>query len=417
MKVIKILFSLLICTIFVFSFCLSAFAATDTAKITVSSADAMPGDSITINVDISNNPGIMAMAFCITYDNDSLVYKNFSKGYLTSYTVKDHSDKGYVSFVNVENKDNSTDGTIISILFEVKEDAAPGKHTITLANSNIDRHGKKLHNSFSNSKQQFVVPIVTSGGVTVAETCENAGHDYTEWNVVYPATCTTTGLKNRLCERCSTFEEETIPASHDFEAEWTVDKAATPEEDGIMSRHCTKCDAVTDKITFSYEEISGDDDSSNEEESDNTPSDDDSSSEITSNESNLTGSDTSSITVDNTSSDTSNQAAPNKKPNINNIVGEKVPIEEAEKFEDYEQIIKPDTENSIPENNTSSDTTPNSSDVTTGVIQNNNTTTQNKEPSFLSTTGGIITTILCVILSVGIVVLGVLLILRNKKSN
>lgn len=417
MKIIKNIFTLLICVVLCLSFGLSAFATNDTAKITVSNADAMPGDSVTINIDISNNPGIMAMAFCITYDSDALIFKNYSKGYLTSYTVKDHSDKGYVSFVNVENKDKDTDGTIISILFEVKADAAPGKHVIALANSNIDRHGKKLHNSFSTSKQEFVVPIVTSGGITVAETCENAGHDYTEWNVVYPATCTTTGLKNRLCERCSTFEEETIPASHDFEAEWTVDKAATPEENGIMSRHCTKCDAVTDQITFSYEEIGGDDDSSNEDGSDNTPSDNNSSSEITSNESDTTSSDTSSDTVDNTSSDTSSQAAPNKKPNINNVVGEKVPLEEVEKFEDYEQIIKPDTDNSTAENGNSSNATPDSSDLTIGATQNNNSTAKNEKTSFLSTTGGIITVILGAILSVGIVALGVLLILRNKKSN
>lgn len=409
MKVIKNIFTLLICVVLCFSLCISTFATNDTAKITVSSVDAMPGDSVTINIDISNNPGIMAMAFCITYDKDALIYKNFSKGYLTSYTVKDHSDKGYVSFVNVENKDKDTDGTIISILFEVKADAAPGKHVITLANSNIDRHGKKLHNSFSTSKQEFVIPIVTSGGITVAETCENAGHNYTEWNIVYPATCTSEGLKNRLCERCSTFEEETIPASHDFEAEWTVDKVATPNEDGIMSRHCTKCDEVTDQFTFKYEEIVED-----EKEPEDTPSND-----MSSDENSYVSSENSSNTdSDNTSPDniSSNPAKP-QKPNINNTVGEKVPLEEVEKFEDYEQIMKPDTNNSATENDNSSDATPDSSDITTGAIPNNNSTPTNEKPSFLSTTGGIVTAILGAVLSIGILVLGILLILRNKKSN
>lgn len=423
MKIPKRISAMLLCAILCFTVSISSFAATDTAAIKVSSTEALPGDAVTITIDISNNPGIMAMAFCITYDSDALVYKNYSKGYLSSYTVKDHSDKGYVSFVNVENKDISTDGTIISVLFEVKEDAAPGKHVITLANSNIDRHGKKLHNSFSNSKQQFIVPSVVSGGVTVAETCNNAGHKYSEWNIVYPATCTNTGLRNRLCERCSTFSEEIIPIAHDFEADWTVDKAATPEEDGIMSRHCTKCDAVTDEITFSYEEIGGsEDDTSSDSDSDNTSSDNDSSSEITSTESNTTESSSSGDTIDDSASSTSSQTTPTQKPIINNVVGEKVPLSEVEKFEDYQQSIKSDTDNnaddsSNTDNDTSSVVIPDSSDATTNTIENNNSTVVNKEPSFFSTTGGIITIVLCSVLSIGILALGVLLILRNKKTN
>ncbi len=419
MKIAKRIFSLLLCTIICFALSFSSFAENSTATIKVSSAEVMPGDAVTINIEISNNPGIMAMAFCITYDSDALTYKNYSKGYLSSYTVKDHADKGHVAFVNVENKDISTNGTIISLLFEVKEDAKPGKHVIALANSNRDKHGTKLHNSFSNSKQQFVVPMVISGGVTVGETCKNAGHKYNEWNIVYPATCTGTGLRNRLCERCSTFEEETIPASHDFEAEWTVDKAATPEEDGIMSRHCTKCDAVTDKITFSYEEIGGDDDDTSSDDISDEVSSDGSSSEITSNESDITENNSS---LDASDSDTSSENTPNEKPAINNVVGEKVPLAEAEKFENYQQSTTPDpdnigADNSSTDSDISSDVTPDSSDVTTGVTENNNSTTNDKEPSFLSTTGGIITTILCAALSIGILALGILLILRNKKSN
>lgn len=422
MKISKRVFALLLCVIICFSVSFSSLAANDTATIKVSSTEALPGDTVTINVEISNNPGIMAMAFCITYDSNALAFKNYSKGYLSSYTVKDHSDKGHVSFVNVENKDISTDGTIISLLFEVKEDAKPGKHTIALANSNREKHGTKLHNSFSNSKQQFVVPFVTSGGVTVGETCKNAGHKYSEWNIVYPATCTSSGLRNRLCERCSTFDEETIPAAHDFESDWTVDKAATPEEDGIMSRHCTKCDMVTDKIIFSYEEIGGDDDTSSDDVLDDNSGDSDSSSQITSNESDTAESSSSSDVSDNDTSNTPSETAPNKKPIINNVVGEKVPLAEAEKLENYQQIIKPDTNNSDADNSSTdndipSNVTPDSSDVTTDVIPDNNTSVKDKEPSFFATTGGIITIILCSALSIGILVLGVLLILRNKNSD
>ena len=434
MKIAKRLFSLLLCAIICLTLSITSFAA-ETASIKVSSETVMPGDSVTINVDISNNPGIMAMAFCITYDSDALVYKSYSKGYLSSCTVKDHSDKGHVSFVNVENKDISTNGTIISVIFEVKADAKPGNHPITLANSNRDKHGTKLHNSFSTSQQKFIVPLVVSGGVTVQETCENAGHKYSQWNLVREATCTSTGLKESSCARCGNVAEEIIPITHDFESEWTVDKAATPDEDGIMSRHCTKCDEVTDKITFSYEEIGGDKDdtSSDDTTNDNTSDSGDNSSENTPGTENGTqedGSQEDGTQEDNSSEnisqdgslDTSSENTTNKKPVINNTVGEKVPLEEVEKLEDYQQNIKPNLNNSdtssddVSDKETSSDTTSDDSNTTNVDVQNNTSDTPDKEPSFFNTAGGIITIVICSLLSVGIIALGILLIIRNKKS-
>ena len=417
MKFAKKLFALLLCFVICFSLCVSTLAATGTTKITVSSVDAMPGDAVTITIDISNNPGIMAMAFCITYDRETLSFKNYSKGYLSSYTVKDHSDKGHVSFVNVENKDIATNGTIISLVFQVKENAKPGKSVISLANSNRDKHGTKLHNSFSNSNQEFVIPSVTSGGVTIAENCNNAGHTYSEWNLVYNATCTTPGLRNRLCSRCNTIDEEQIPASHDFELDWTVDKAATPDEDGEMSRHCTKCDQVTDKISFSYKEIDGSDDTSSDDASSSEISSDDvSSSEVSSTESDAESNNTSSAI---SSSAEPTESKPIQKPVINNTVGEKVPLAEVEKFEGYEEITKPDTDSSDDEitsdNNDSSDIAPSNPSTSVDATTDTNSQTGENNNSYITTTGGIITLILCAILSVGTIALGVLLIIRKKQ--
>lgn len=436
--------SALLCTIICISASFTALAASNDAAITVSSVSAMPGDTVVIDVEISNNPGIMAMAFCITYDSDALTYTDYEKGYLSSYTIKDHSEKGHISVVNVENTDKSNNGKIISVVFEVKENAKPGKHVIGIANSNRDKYGTKLHNSFSNSKQQFVVPLVTAGGVTVQETCENSGHKYGDWNIINAANCTETGLKNRTCARCQIVDEVAIPITHDFEAEWTVDKAATPDEDGIMSRHCKLCDAVTDKITFCYEEIGGGDEddtsignTSSDSTSSGNASNDNTSNEASSeNSSTNVGSDTdiSEDTSSDNQSDTQSQTGiqnngsqteikPTQKPIINNVVGEKVPLSEVEKFEDYQQNIKPSLENnSSNEEITSSEVNSSkietdNSDVTTGVTQNNSDTdSQNKEPSFFTTPTGIIMIVICLLISIGIITLGIVLIVRRKRE-
>lgn len=405
MKITKRIFTILLCVVICFSMCIISYAANDTAKITVSSADAYPGDTVTIDITIENNPGIMGMAFCVTYNNEAVEYVSHQGGYISSFTYKNHSDKGHISFTNVENKDKTDNGKLLSVTFKVKESAKPGAHTVTLANSNREKYGTKLHNSFSNSKQEFVVPVVKSGAINVAETCGNAGHKWGEWNIISENTCNDDGLKNHVCLRCDYTEEVKIPAAHSFEAEWTVDKAATPEEDGIMSRHCTACDAKTDKFTFSYEEIGGD-----EEE---TP-DDNSSNESSSQESKTPSSDT-----EDTSSSVSSDDATTNKPNIDNVVGEKVPQQEAEKFEEYKPPKTEDetSSESVSSNVTSSEVTSSTNtpddSTTTGTVGN---TDGQENPTFFDTPTGIAMIVLSIVLSVGIIVLGVILIIRKQKS-
>ena len=399
MKIFKRILTALLCAIISLSFFTVAYAAT-TPQISITTSEAKPGDTVRINISISNNPGIMAMAFCITYDSETLEYKNYAKGYLSNYTVQDHADKGHISFVNVENKNVSTNGVLLGLVFEVKKDATPGNHVISLANSNREKHGTKLHNSFSNSKQEFIIPKVVSGSVVVPETCENSGHKYGDWNILKDASCTETGLKKHFCVRCETSEEITIPITHDFENDWTIDKEATPQEDGVMSRHCTKCDEITDKVTFKYEEIGDSDDTSSESSSD-------------------TVSDASSEKIDSSIIDSSNASSDTTKPIINNTVGEKVPLQEVEKLEDYQQNVKPnidnnttqsETESNVPDLNSSTDTT------TTGPIQNSEPEQNKQKPTLDISSSEIVLIILCSILSIGIIALGVILILRNKKS-
>ncbi|MBR4116714.1 MAG: hypothetical protein IKK65_01355 [Clostridia bacterium] len=403
---------------------LNVFAANATSApiITLSNKTALPGEEVTIDISISNNPGIMAMAFCITYDSNSLEYTGYQKGYLSKYTLKDHPDKGHVIFVNDESSDKTNDGIMLSVKFKIKNDATPQKHIISIANLDRKKYGNNLYKSFSNSNLKSIEPIVRLGSITVAETCENSGHQYGDWNIIKSANCNETGLKTHTCVRCEYSEEATIPITHDFEAEWTVDKAATPDTDGEMSRHCKNCDATTDKIIFSYEEIGGDetpdDTTSSDTSSDSTGSEntsDISSDNSTSNEANSSTTETTAPSQDSNSSSTNN-----KKPSINNVVGEKVPQQEAEKLENYPQNDKPE-ENKPDQNNsnTSSENTPSQEVVSKDETPNSNNSVelpQDDDDSFFTTPTGIVMIIICSALSFGVLALGVILIIKNRKK-
>lgn len=411
-------------------------SAADTPLISLSNVRALPGETVTINISISNNPGIMAMSFCITYDNEAFEYTGYSKGYLSKYTINDHSDKGQIAFVNDEESDKSNDGIMLSVKFKVKDNAAPGKHTITLANQNREKYGTKLHNSFSNSNLKYIVPSVVSGSITVGETCENAGHKYGNWTVITPADCVSTGTKERACLRCDHTETADIPITHDFEADWTVDKAATPIEDGTMSRHCKNCDAVTDEITFTYEEVEDsqkpDDDASSEdsvssEEASSNASGDNSSSNV-SDEYNSSNSDNSSsqnsTSSDNASSNAnsnSSDSTSNKTP-INNTVGAKNPQSAVENIKDYQENIKPNINASSDDQseNTSSkdDTVSDSESVATDADGSKPTDTGDFGDTETNLSAGdIVLFSVSGVISVAIIVLAIVLILKRKKEN
>ena len=101
MKKILCFFTVII-LVFSLGLCLPASAENDPV-ITVSQVTAVPGDTIVVSVDISNNPGIQAMTFTLSYDNSIVTYQKYEKGKLSDYTVVNHSSTGYVSFVNCEN--------------------------------------------------------------------------------------------------------------------------------------------------------------------------------------------------------------------------------------------------------------------------------------------------------------------------
>jgi hypothetical protein len=431
MKITKRIVATFVCLILVIV-CSFTVAAADTPRISLSNVRALPGESVTINISISNNPGIMAMSFCITYDNEAFEYTGYSKGYLSRYTIKDHSDKGQIAFVNDEASNKSNDGVMLSVKFRVKDNAAPGKHTITLANQNREKYGTKLHNSFSNSNLKYIVPSVTAGSITVGATCENSGHKYGGWTVVTPADCVSTGTKEHTCLRCDHTETADIPITHDFEAEWTVDKAATPTEDGTMSRHCKNCDAVTDEITFTYEEVEDsqkpDDDASSEDSVSSEEASGDNSSSNVSDEYNSSNSDNSSsqnsTSSDNASSNAnsnSSDSASNKTP-INNTVGAKNPQSAVENIKDYQENIKPNinaSSDAQSENTSSKDDTVSDSEsaaTDTGGSEPTDTGDFSNTETNLSV-GNIALFAVSGVISIAIIALAIILILKRKKEN
>lgn len=77
---------------------------------------------------------------------------------------------------------------------------------------------------------------------TVREQVPALGHDWGEWGVTTPATCTEAGVETRTCRHDSSHvETRELPAlGHDW-GEWVVTKEATETEEGVETRTCARC--------------------------------------------------------------------------------------------------------------------------------------------------------------------------------
>lgn len=224
-----------------------ASAEAKSFDIQVSSATAIPGDSIVLNVGIENNPGIMAVTVTVHFDPDVFEYEKYVVGFLRIDTLVLHP--GYLSVVYCRKSDLTGDGTLFGLGLKVKENAPAGNYSITVKNSRCE---DTLDGAFANWDSDKLIGTAHSGTVTVGYTGDNCVHSFGEYVQTVPSGCTEVGVKSRSCRICGHTEAaETEASGHNYSELWTIDSAATDEQSGVMSRHCSHCDSVKDKISFS----------------------------------------------------------------------------------------------------------------------------------------------------------------------
>lgn len=255
MKLNKFLVVFLCTIIFIFAVAVPSVAETGPVVTLECTETAVPGDFVVVKVMMSENPGIMAMTFTVSYDSDALTFVKYSVGKWNDYTIVDHPDKGYVSFVNCELKNRKYNGAIFTVQFVVNDTAKPGKHDFKIMNIHPEKYGDALNGCFATKEHTPITPTIINGSVTIGKTCSNSGHTFEDFKTTLAPTCIATGLKTRSCTVCGhTESEELKEIDHVYDNDWTVDVVATAEQTGIMSRHCKNCSAVTDKVYYSLEE-------------------------------------------------------------------------------------------------------------------------------------------------------------------
>lgn len=252
-----------------------AVSAADAATINVSTAEGYAGDTVTVDVSLANNPGIISFKLKIAYDAEVLELTDKAAGAFTplNYSQTIDANPYIVNWVDAVNPDR-TDSAVVSLTFKIKDGAAIGESAITVEydpediyNFNWDNVAFEVVNGSVNvlcahgeteETKAAVAPTCTTAGSTAEVSCKVCGevmtaseevaalghteelvgavaHTDTEAGYTGDVVCT-------VCEEVITAGEE-IPAGHVWEAVEEV--AATCTEDGVKAHFaCSLCDAI-----------------------------------------------------------------------------------------------------------------------------------------------------------------------------
>lgn len=126
----------------------------------VSTENGRVGDTVTVNVNITNNPGIGSMAFDVVYDNEALELVGCetafgSDGWVHS-ALDRYDDKINFRYMNLSNLSGT--GTAIKLKFKIKSSKTEGLKSVTI----VPEEGEFY--KFGDGLSEIDVNVVASGG-------------------------------------------------------------------------------------------------------------------------------------------------------------------------------------------------------------------------------------------------------------
>lgn len=295
-----LLIMLMLCNLLPFS-----AVAAGNGSISMGSASGAQGDSVTLNVNLTNNPGLVTMTIKVSYDTSVLQLTKVSDPQLlVGAQLNPRYNSPYtISWVDGTTTVNNTKtGEIAAFTFKILDTAKVGDSTVTL--QFVDSYDTNYQeNSFSASSGKVSVTCKShhfgsytkvndnqhsrtcsacgyvetvnhswdGGTVTKQATCKESGtkeytctacgakkaetvaktnsHSWGGYTVTKQPTCTAAGVQTRTCSVCGKTESQTVNATgHKFGA-WAQSKAPTCTEGGTQERKCSVCGATESRNT------------------------------------------------------------------------------------------------------------------------------------------------------------------------
>lgn len=127
-------------------------------QLTISQAQAQPGERVELHIRMNGNPGITSLDFSLQYDPSQLELVGKQNGSLLGGVINSQTlDKVpyYCGWINSLQRENCTDnGTLMTLTFKVKDGAANGKQAVSFTKTEVTAYDADIQ----------AVKFQTSGG-------------------------------------------------------------------------------------------------------------------------------------------------------------------------------------------------------------------------------------------------------------
>ena len=256
---------LLSCVLVVFILFINAvpcFAANSNLSVGVSNYYVNRGDTITVNINLSSDSGLVTLGFTVNFNPDEFSYvagTAKSSGVFGENETVTPSNSGQISFRGVATEGVAAGGTVLSFQLQSVENGGIISLSVT---ESVDMEGNPVAVTKSSVKlncghklMKWTVTqeptcmiygkeegVCSCGHTEKREIEPNDNHTFTESNVITEPTCTKTGVKIGSCSVCKQEgAKSVIPAlGHDY-SDWKVTKEPTDTTMGIKERTCKTC--------------------------------------------------------------------------------------------------------------------------------------------------------------------------------
>ena len=299
LKSIKIrkIAALVISFFIIIGFCALPANAAGSGKLSATSANGKQGETVTVNVNIENNPGLITMKFTVSWGEGLELIEVSNSGLLNGWTQPSPTISSPYTLRwadSLATANNVSNGKIATLTFKINNNTNAGQKSVNITFSESrDVNGGK--NSFSGATARISVTCAShtfgaytkvndgthkrvcsacgyeetknhtwdGGTVTKQASCKESGtrhftctacgaakdetiaktnsHSWGGYKVTQNPGCTTSGTQTRTCSVCGKSETQPINATGHSMGAWSQSKAPTCTAAGEEKRSCSKC--------------------------------------------------------------------------------------------------------------------------------------------------------------------------------
>lgn len=223
----RTLFSVLLCTFLLCAMLPVSVSAEGGAAVSIGSASGKAGDTVTVSVNLNQNPGVIAMSLNVGYDANQLeLVKVNNAGVLNGYSSPDAYGGGSYTLNwedGLSTTNNNATGTIATMTFKLKENCDKANISVSGVGHNADVKPVTVSGSSGT--------ITNTNPTTTTTTTKPTTQKETTTKKVTTTKPTTTKKKTTTTKRATTTSSYTRPYipenTYPVDFELTTEEAST----------------------------------------------------------------------------------------------------------------------------------------------------------------------------------------------